>query len=444
MSSRSWQADAVIPDNRAAAELWWPVLQQARWFQGKGRGGHLVGIRPLAWLVPPQAVVRVRPEIATVRYPDGGQESYQLLVGYRDRDGDEVAAEIGQIGNQRVCDAPRDPEAMAALTSALLGAYTLEHADERITVKVRKPLPERPLIPRWFGGQQSNTNVVLGDVAMLKIFRRLEIGVNLNIEVLDQLRSAGVQSVPDLYGWVEAEVSGEHLDLIAMTELLPDPHDGWQLACDACAQGLDFAADAAALGQALAEVHDGLVDTATSRSGDQLADALEAHLAQALTVAPVLAEHADGLRTVFAGLRGRMIEVQRIHGDFHLGQTLRTAQGWRIIDFEGEPLRPMSERRLPDSCWRDVAGMLRSFGYAASAAGTGNESWAAVARKAFLTAYRDRRAMAADPTVLAAYEADKAVYEVVYETRNRPDWVPIPLETIAQLSTAQAVEERKN
>lgn len=428
-------------DSQAAADLWWPVVQEARWFQGKGRQGQLLGVRPLAWLVPPPARVRVRPEIATVAYPDGARESYQLLVAYRDQGG-EVPAEVGRLGTERVSDAPRDPEAMAALTSALLTPYTLEREAERVTVQVRKPLPPRPLIPSWFGGQQSNTNVVLGDVAMLKIFRRLEVGVNLDIELLGQLRSAAVTSVPDLYGWVEAEVSGEHLDLMALTELLQEPRDGWQLAVDSCTRGGDFRADAAALGRALAEVHDGLRSTAVAASGDEVADGLETHLDQALGAAPVLGEHAAGLRASYARLRGRTVEVQRIHGDFHLGQTLLTTEGWRIIDFEGEPLRSMAERRRPDSPWRDVAGMLRSFSYAAATAGsTTAQAWLAEARQAFLSAYQQRRQAVVDEAALAAYETDKAVYEVVYEVRNRPDWVSIPLSVIAQLSAAHAAEE---
>jgi maltokinase len=127
--------------------------------------------------------------------------------------------------------------------------------------------------------------------------------------------------------------------------------------------------------------------------------------------------------------------VQRVHGDFHLGQTLHTTRGWKIIDFEGEPAKSLAERAAPDSVWRDIAGMLRSFGYAAaSVPGPGSAEWAAECRSAFLNGYTGGSLQPADAATLRAYEADKAVYEVIYEVRNRPDWVDIPLTAIAALT----------
>jgi maltokinase len=134
----------------------------------------------------------------------------------------------------------------------------------------------------------------------------------------------------------------------------------------------------------------------------------------------------------------REVPVQQIHGDLHLGQTLRTVRGWKIVDFEGEPAKPLAERVLPDSRWRDVAGMLRSFDYAPhvverSVADTEPEGleqrhyraaeWAVRNIDAFLDAYADGDLSVDDEALLAAYVADKAVYEAVYEKRNRPSWV---------------------
>lgn len=430
----------MTSDSYEAAALWWPVVREARWFQGKGRDGTLVGVHPLPWLVPPPAPVRVRPEIATVSYADGGAEAYQLLVAYRDLDAEPGEAEVGVLGEERVSDAPRDPEAIAAAVSALLTAYELDEGADSLGVEVAEPLPPGDLTPRWYAGQQSNTNVFLGHVALLKVFRKLEPGANLDIEVTDHLRRAGVTEVPRVYGWLMASVGGQRFDLASMTELLRHPEDGWELASAACAAGQDFTADAAALGRALADVHGGLADTTGIVRGDDVADTMAARLQQATLAAPVLAGHRDALVALFDRLRGREIGAQRGHGDFHLGQTLRTPDGWRIIDFEGEPLKSMAERRVIDSPVRDVAGMLRSLSYATSAADDPGSpaalAWMAEAREAFLGAYCDQRGGGLDEDVLAAYEADKAVYEVVYEVRNRPDWLPIPTRALEQLTRA--------
>jgi maltokinase len=143
--------------------------------------------------------------------------------------------------------------------------------------------------------------------------------------------------------------------------------------------------------------------------------------------------------------------VQQIHGDLHLGQTLRSTRGWKIVDFEGEPAKELSERILPDSPWRDVAGMLRSLDYAprvvertwsdglddgADQRAYRASEWSERNRAAFLAAYAGRELTADEHTLLAAYVADKAVYETVYETRNRPSWVAIPLEAVARIGAS--------
>jgi maltokinase len=158
-------------------------------------------------------------------------------------------------------------------------------------------------------------------------------------------------------------------------------------------------------------------------------------LHEAARIAPELAAHVSGLLRCFDELSAETLDTQRVHGDFHLGQTLRTPSGWKIIDFEGEPAKTMAERRAPDSVWRDVAGMLRSFDYAAaSVPGPHSQTWAADCRAAFLRGYADDELGAAEANLLRAYEADKAIYEVVYETRNRPAWVGIPLRAVAELA----------
>jgi maltokinase len=168
---------------------------------------------------------------------------------------------------------------------------------------------------------------------------------------------------------------------------------------------------------------------------------MNGRLTAAGQVAPALLEHAEGLQRAFAQVGVGTLVTQRVHGDFHLGQTLKTPQGWKIIDFEGEPAKTMAERLAPDSPWRDVAGMLRSFDYAAATVpGPGAARWLASAREAFLTAYADGPLSEQELAILRAYEADKAVYELVYEVRNRPDWTAIPLGAIRTLAEHQSNE----
>jgi maltokinase len=158
---------------------------------------------------------------------------------------------------------------------------------------------------------------------------------------------------------------------------------------------------------------------------------------------------ADGLRQIFddVATSAGSVTTQRIHGDLHLGQALRTVHRWLLIDFEGEPMAAMDARRAFDSPLRDVAGMMRSFEYAGHhrVIEIGHDpqlsyradEWSARNRDAFCQGYAT--VAGADPrthdVLLRAFEADKAVYEAVYETRNRPAWLPIPLASLTRLAT---------
>jgi maltokinase len=171
-------------------------------------------------------------------------------------------------------------------------------------------------------------------------------------------------------------------------------------------------------------------------------------LAAATEVVPQLADHADALRALYAAVAESREPVvrQRVHGDLHLGQVLRTATGWIVLDFEGEPARPLADRRELDSPLRDVAGMLRSFDYAARhmlveqpedpQRAYRAQEWAERNRTAFCSGYSSASGL--DPCgrspLLRAFEADKAVYECVYEARNRPHWLMIPLNSLSRLA----------
>jgi maltokinase len=260
-----------------------------------------------------------------------------------------------------------------------------------------------------------------------------------------------------------------------LQQFLRTASDGWELALTSVRNlfaeadlyadevGGDFAAEAQRLGEAVARIHLLLAEhfpTVARTTDDRraLASAMHERLDAALEVVPELAPHVDRLRELFDAVGSITSDTaQRVHGDLHLGQTLRTAKGWKIVDFEGEPAKPLAERVVPDSPWRDVAGMLRSFDYAPrvaamTAAATGDDGseqrafraaeWSARNQAAFLEAYAGRELTADEETLLAAYVADKAVYECVYEARNRPTWLSIPMAALSQ-PTGQPTERTR-
>jgi maltokinase len=218
--------------------------------------------------------------------------------------------------------------------------------------------------------------------------------------------------------------------------------------------GGDFAGESERLGEATASVHADLARVLPTEPADRdwhtaVAEQMTARLKAAVEVVPELAEHVDALRELYAAAAASDEPVvrQRVHGDLHLGQVLRTTTGWIMLDFEGEPARPLASRRELDTPLRDVAGMLRSFDYAARhmlVEQPGDpqrtyraQEWAERNRHAFRAGYVAAGGIELDPAsvLLRAFEADKAVYECVYEARNRPHWLIIPLQSVSRLTT---------
>lgn len=300
---------------------------------------------------------------------------------------------------------------------------------------------------RVLTGEQSNTSIVYDEdgqpTIILKLFRTLHHGENPDVTVQRVLSDAGSPFVPRFFGslgteWpdVGRESGVAHGTLGFAQEFLRGVRDGWTIALEAARERRDFTDAARDLGVAVAGVHGALgaaLETADAQPDDVAATAAawRRRLAIAAAEVPAVADRSAAIDAVYtAALQRPWPRLQRIHGDLHLGQVLAVpGGGWRIVDFEGEPLRPMEERAIPDLPPRDVAGMLRSFDYAAAVGGGPDAAgWAAACRTAFLDAYVSAAgSVALDPVLLNALVLDKAVYESIYEARNRPDWLPVPL-----------------
>lgn len=275
---------------------------------------------------------------------------------------------------------------------------------------------------RVIGTEQSNTSVVFDEAVILKVFRRVACGVHPDIELTAALTRAGNPHVPRLLESFETTVDGRPCPLGMVTEYAADATDGWTLATAAG----DFTGESRLLGSVVAAVHADLATALGTSTAAVEVDTLLRRLAAAVATVPALQAHRAAIEARYTALAGQPVTVQRIHGDLHLGQALRTPRTWLLIDFEGEPGAPLEERRAPDSPLRDVAGMLRSLDYA----GRGEAERAAFCEGYAGAAGADPRGRAA---VLAGYELDKAVYEAAYEARHRPDWLHRPLEAIARL-----------
>ena len=449
-----------------------------RWFAGKGRDLAVDGVRTVAWLGEPHADPRVAVCLVDTTSGSGAsavRDVYQVPLSYRSArhdqiDGAYIGEHEGPDGPAHVYDAVHDKEAVSLLVDALVRGDAPAPLAAEVVTEQEVDLHGPTVV---LSGEQSNTNVVVGEHLLLKVFRRVAPGRNPDIEVLAALTRAGSQDVVPLLGWLELADgdagTDSATDLAMVSEFLGMATDGWDLALtsvrDLFAErdlypeevGGDFASESHRLGATIARVHAELATSLPTGHWEAqdlqaLATRMRARLDAAVDEVPDLAAHADGLAALLdqVGTSPGPVPVQRVHGDLHLGQTLRTFQGWRIIDFEGEPAKPLTERTALDATVRDVAGMLRSFDYAAQSQwadllgdhqlATRAMEWAHRNRDAFLDGYTE--ASGTDPreqqTLLAAYEADKAVYEVVYEARNRPTWLPIPLRAVARLVGADA------
>jgi maltokinase len=462
-------------------------LPRQRWFAGKGRPITDIALASATRLAPPgegadgtpglvHLLLRVEqgtPDGAAGGGADGAEHDgagspaspdvrcYQLLLGTTHTVPPvPSAAVIGRLDGGAhdgllVFDALHD----ARLAGRLLGLIDGEARFGELAFRRASgtEIPER-LEPRVGTAEQSNTSVVFGDALILKMFRQVSPGINPDLELTLALAAVGNSRVPAPVGWIESTwpggggtPQGQPVTLGLLQRFLPGSADGWELALASVPDG-DFTAESYLLGQATAEVH-----TALARAlpvvvlGEQqirhLAEGMARRLETAAAAVPDLRPYRTSLRTAFQDLAalgrdGRTLAAQRIHGDLHLGQVLRTTDGWVLLDFEGEPAQPIAERRRPQPAVRDVAAMLRSFDYAARHHGAGPraERWAERNRTAFCSGYAavsaatDGQDPAVERVLMRAFEIDKAVYEALYEARHRPTWLPIPMSAIERLA----------
>ena len=436
----------------------WLVKQ--RWFAGKGRTVHDLAVVADTEIIPGDPGLRHL--MVTVSH-GATSDCYQLFVGYRARLPARLRhARIGTHNGLQIYDGLHD----SALTRALLDAIVDDRSVGMLRF-CRMPGAEiqAGLDSLVLTGEQSNTSLVFGESAIFKVFRRVTPGPNPDLEVASALAQLGSSHIAEPFGWVETRIDGATTVLAILSRYLRAASDGWSLAATsvrdlyateegtrAAEAGGDFAGEAERLGAATAQVHRDLAD-AFGRSElepealRELAEQMYRRLDMAVATVPELGRYADRVGDAYSDL-AKLIEpvpAQRVHGDYHLGQVMRTQTGWVVLDFEGEPASPLAQRRARSSPLRDVAGMLRSFDYAArhqlvtrpDAAGLAPRAadWVRRNGDAFCAGYAAAGGIdpAANSVLLRAMLLDKAVYEVLYEARNRPTWVPIPLESIAEL-----------
>ena len=460
-------------------------LPTQRWFAGKARIVAEVRVEssvPLRIALPTLSAV-----VATVTYADGGAERYHVPVGHdrglearqlTDRVPDAVIYETKGPTGGPFYDAARDERLGGVYLDLLSRAANVEqlrfHRMPAWTGTLRGP-------GKLLSAEQSNSSLVFANRLILKLFRLLEPGENPELEVTRALARAGFEACPAPLGWIE----GLGSTLGILQRFYAGSVDGWKLATERVADHYEsgdgepenFAEDARALGRLTGELHAAMAAALPKVAAGQpdlgrLSARLLGQLTQVTALVPELAQHRQAIEEIYTKAEaagGGSRYLQRIHGDYHLGQVLKAPgregeEGrWIVIDFEGEPARPLQERRRLASPLQDVAGMLRSFDYAAfsplvlgedpdTPGPTPEElaqfegpaaAWIEASRSAFLDGYLavagdDGPASGDAELLLRAYELDKAVYEVMYEARHRPPWLQIPLGGIRRLLGASS------
>ncbi len=443
-------------------------VEAQRWYASKSR--HVTGVELAESIVlddePPVLVLA----LLQTRFATGTHELYQLPLGAASSK--DVTSEDAIVADRKwaVYDALAVPEHGRELLRRIEAGDAIDTDQGRFSFQLAaepRELPEDVPV-RPIGVEQSNSSLVFGDALVLKVFRKLEAGLNPELELLRFLSARDFPNIAPLYGWYDYDGHALAATLGVAQQFIPDGVGGWELALDEIESDPEgFLAKLGGLGEVTAHMHTVLASDAgdpgfspeepshealslLTATVDEDIERIFTRLPEDPAVEPIAGSGQDVRERLGQlaqlGVGGRVI---RTHGDYHLGQTLYTPRGWVILDFEGEPARPLPERRQKRSPLRDVAGMLRSFAYVTSAAEIlrgkpAPEGFEERARETFLEHYFATidpallpSGVAAVAHLLSVFELEKAVYELRYELDNRPDWVAIPVAGIKRLLEAE-------
>jgi maltokinase len=438
-------------------------IEQQRWYGSKSRHISAIEIEESVELADRLPLLLA---VVQTRFASGSHELYQLPITFVP--GVATTAAIQTVGQWTAVDSVSQPALVRSLLRGMDSELELETEDGVFRfhrVEQAGPLlPDAPVRP--VGVEQSNSSIVFGDEIVLKVFRKLEPGINPELELLQFLTRQGFANIAPLLGWYEYDGRNFAATLGVAQRFFPDATGGWELALDQLATDSEgLLEELGGLGRVTAELHNALASDANdpafspeepsteslsllTATIDEDIERIFVRLPDDERVADIAGRGQDVRERIAArtqvGLGGRLI---RTHGDFHLGQTLHRGGGsnWLIIDFEGEPARPLFERRQKRSPLRDVASMLRSFAYVTSAleilrGQSAPADFEDRARRTFLEHYFSNIDPALLPpgetaviNLLSIFELEKAIYELQYELDNRPDWLPIPVAGIARL-----------
>jgi trehalose synthase-fused probable maltokinase len=440
------------------------TIASQRWFGGKSR--DILDARVLDAGVAADGPPFLALAVVEVRYGLQTHDLYHLPLGFRPCADDWSQSLIAETEGWVVYDAIADEELTRRLVELIRADAAVDTGEAVIRFVAAGELPGQVTSIRAMGTEQSNSSLVLDDSIALKLYRRIEPGMNPELEVLRFLSAREFPHVAALRGYVSYEGRPLEATLAVLQDFVRSHGDGWVLTREALASGNAgwLPAHAVRLGEVTALLHNALgsdpadphfaPEEPSSESLALLSASIDEEIAQVFSSLPDIdavqpvAGRGEEVRERLRMLThiGHVGKAIRTHGDYHLGQALWTTdEDWLILDFEGEPARSVPERRRKRSPLRDVAGMLRSFVYAESAfeirrGQKAPPGWADECREAFLRGYLATvepellpPGQEAIQRLLTVFELEKAVYELRYELDNRPDWVSIPVAGIVRM-----------